>query len=76
MFTRPQIEHHDFAAVPVGHDTFLMDEKWMTAYDEYIDAIYAGATEAPGVHLLRVSAVDSTRSPGSLVVRQHIRPLS
>ncbi|KFL37876.1 hypothetical protein [Arenimonas donghaensis] len=42
MFSRAEIEHHDFTAVPVDRDIYLMDEKWIPEYEAYIDAIYAG----------------------------------
>lgn len=49
MFTRPQIERHEFNAVPASRDIFLMDEKWIPAYEAYIDDVYAGTdTEPPG----------------------------
>lgn len=40
MLSREEIDHYKFEDVPLDRDIFLMQEKWIPAYEQYIEDVY------------------------------------
>lgn len=40
MLSRKELDHYKFEDVPLDRDIFLMQEKWISAYEQYIDDVY------------------------------------
>ncbi|MDQ6702275.1 MAG: hypothetical protein M3Z96_03770 [Pseudomonadota bacterium] len=47
MFDHDLIEKHAFESVPLGRDLYLMDEKWMQAYEKALLALVRGGEYDP-----------------------------
>lgn len=40
MLSRKELDHYRFEEVPLNRDIFLMQEKWIPAYEQYIEDVY------------------------------------
>lgn len=47
MLSRKELDHYKFEEVPLDRDIFLMQEKWIPAYEQYIEDVYLSKNPDP-----------------------------
>lgn len=47
MLSHKELDHYKFEEVPLKRDIFLMQEKWLPDYEQYIDDVYLGKQPDP-----------------------------
>ena len=56
MFDHDQIDVHQFEDIPLDCDLYLMDEKWMQAYEKDLLNMFSGVEYEPAGYIARASA--------------------
>lgn len=47
MLSRKELDHYEFENIPLNRDIFLMQEKWIPAYAQYIEDVYLHKNPEP-----------------------------